>query len=296
MESKRNMNIGGKIMERKYIFIILILIAIALVSFLVYKSRELKRVYYTEVQKELGHIVSSEKDILTEEDIRNLPGPVQKYIRYSNSIGKQKVSNFRVVFEGEFRTDPKKDWGKMNAVQFTDLTDTTRLYYLQLKMFGLTVTGLHKYADTKATMLAKVAGIITVVDGKGPEMNYGETVTVFNDMAMLAPGSLTDKRIEWQSIDSSTVKAVFNNNGIKISAFLYFNEKGELINFISEDRYYSPTGKTYQKFRWSTPTNKYKVYNGIRISSGGEAVWSLPEGEYKYGRINIKEIQYNNKK
>jgi hypothetical protein len=66
-----------------------------------------------------------------------------------------------------------------------------------------------------------------------------------------------------------------------------------MINFTSEDRYYSPTGETYQQFRWSTPMNEYKDYHGIKISSGGEAVWSFPEGDYSYGRINIKDIQYN---
>jgi hypothetical protein len=280
-------------MEKKYIFLILLLLVIALISFIAYKSQSLKRAYDAEVKMELEHAAASEKDILTENDIKDLPEAVQKYLRYANVIGKEKARNFMVTFEGEFRTDKSKEWGKMKSLQYTDLTDTTRLFFMEMKMFGLPVTGLHKYADAKATMLAKVAGIITVVDGKGPEMNEGETVTVFNDMCMMAPSSLVDKRIEWEVIDPLTVKAYFTHNGIKISALLYFNEKGELINFVSEDRYYSPTGKTYEKVRWSTPINNYKVYNGIRISSGGEAVWTFPEGDYSYGRINIKEIQYN---
>jgi hypothetical protein len=287
------MSIGGYQMGEKYIFLVILLILAALVSFVIYKCQELKKVYNTEVLKELQHAYSAEKDILTEEDIKSLPYIVQKYIGYSNSIGKEKVRNFKVVFEGEFRTDPKKDWAKINALQYTDLTDTTRLYYMDLKMFGLPVLGFHKYSDAKATMLGKVAGIIKVIDGKGAEMDKGETVTVFNDMCMLAPGSLIDKRIEWQTIDPLTVRATFTNHRIKISAILYFNEKGELKNFTSEDRYYSPTGKTYEQYRWSTPTEDYKEYSGIRISCGGEAVWALPEGDYSYGRIKIKEIQYN---
>jgi hypothetical protein len=280
-------------MDKKYIFLVLLLLLVAIVPFFVYKSQELKRVYNAEVQRELEHNETAEKDVLTVEDIKHLPESVQKYIIYTNSIGKEKVRNFRVVFEGEFRTDPKKGWVKMNAMQYTDLIDTTRLYFMDMKMFGLPVVGLHKYNDAKATMLAKVAGLITVVDGKGHEMNEGETVTVFNDMCMMAPSSLIDNRITWQSIDPLTVRATFTNNDIKISALLYFNENGELKNFVSEDRYYSPTGKTYQKFRWSTPTVDYKDYNGLRISSGGEAIWTLPEGEYSYGRITIKDIQYN---
>jgi hypothetical protein len=280
-------------MDRKYIFLILFLFAIVIVLFLVYKSQGLMRAYNAEIQEHLEHAAAPEKDILTEEDLKALPTPVQKYLRLANVVGKEKIRNFRVTFGGEFRTDKSKDWAKMKAQQYSDLTDTTRLYFMQLKVFGLPVFGLHKYADAKAVMLGKVVGLITVIDGKGPEMDEGETVTVFNDMCMLAPSSLIDKRIEWESVDPLTVKATFNNNGIKISALLYFNDRGELINFVSEDRYYSPSGKTYEKVKWSTPINDYKDFNGIRIASGGEAVWSFPEGDFSYGRINIKEIEYN---
>jgi hypothetical protein len=181
----------------------------------------------------------------------------------------------------------------MTGTQYSELNDTKRLYFMQMKMSGLPIVGLHKYADAKAVMLIKLAGLITVADGKGEEMNQGETVTVLNDMCMLAPASLIDERIQWESIDSLTVKATFTNNDCKVSALLYFNDKGELINFVSDDRYYSPTGKTYQKVRWSTPVKEYKDYNGIKLSSGGEAVWSFPEGDYCYAKVAINGIEYN---
>jgi hypothetical protein len=280
-------------MLRKNIFTIIVLLLVLIVTFLIYKSQELKRVYKAEVAKVLESASAQGSNILIMEDIKHLPEPVQKYLIYVGAIGKEKIRSFRIVFEGEFKTDPEKDWSKMTAVQYSSLKDITRLYFMEMKMSGLPIVGLHKYADAKAIMLVKLAGLVTVADGKGEEMSQGETVTVFNDMCMFAPASLIDERIQWESIDPLTVKATFDNKGIKVSAFLYFNGKGELINFVSDDRYYSPTGKTYQKIRWSTPVKEYKDYNGIKISSGGEAVWSFPEGDYYYARATIKEIKYN---
>ena len=274
---------------------VMMVISVILVIFLFLKSQSqgLKREFEWHLHKELNHVISGKDDILTEEDMNALPAPVQKYLRIVRTVGKEKVRNFRVVFEGEFRTGPQKEWRKVEGIQFNDLTDPTRLYYMEMKMFGLPVSGFHHYESGHATMQAKIAGMVTVVNGKGPQMDAGETVTVLNDMCLLAPASLIDPRITWQTIDPLTVKATFDNNGIIVSAFLYFNDKGELCNFVSDDRYYSPTGKTYQKFRWSTPVNAYLDYHGINISSGGEAVWTLPEGDFSYGRIKIKEIQYN---
>ena len=280
-------------MSRKYIFLIIVLLLILIISFLFYKAQDLKRIYKAEVAKALISASEPSNGILTNEDMKHLPEPIQKYLVYVGAIGKEKVRNFKVVYDGEFKVDPEKGWAKMNAIQYSDLKDTSRLYLLQMKMFGLPVIGLHKYADAKAIMLVKLAGLITVADGKGEEMNQGETVTVFNDMCLLAPASLIDERIAWETIDPLTVKATFNNNGYKISARLYFNEQGELTNFVSDDRYYSPTGKSYQKIRWSTPVKEYKDYNGIKIASGGVAIWSFPEGDYSYARVDIKEIEYN---
>jgi hypothetical protein len=280
-------------MLKQYVPVIIVALLILAISFLVYKAKELQREYRSEAAKILADSRQQSDSILTEEDIRHLPQPVQKYLAYVGAIGKEKVRNFKVVFEGEFKTDPAKDWTKMKAEQYSEIVDTKRLYFMEMKMSGLPIVGLHKYAETKAIMLIKLAGLITVADGKGEEMDKGETVTVFNDMCLLAPASLIDKRIQWEIVDPLAVKATFNNNGIKVSAMLYFNDKGELVKFVSDDRYYSPTGKTYENIRWSTPVYEYKDYDGVRISSGGEAIWSFPDGDYCYARARIKEIKYN---
>jgi len=111
---------------------------------------------------------------------------------------------------------------------------------------GIPTVGIHLYKNATAIMKIKLAGLFTIVDGKGKEMDQGETVTVFNDMCYMAPASLIDKNIRWEILDSLSVKATFANGKQTISAVLHFNEKGELINFISKDRFDTPDGKTYK--------------------------------------------------
>jgi len=261
-------------------------------SILIYKSRDLIREYQGKVEEFLKEKTLRE-DILTEEDIRDLPEPVQKYLIYVGAVGKEKVKNMRIEFDGEFKTDPQRDWVKMKAYQYSFFNDPTRQYYIETKVKSLPVVGLHSYIKGTATMLIKLAGLITVADGKGKEMDQGETVTVFNDMCVLAPATLIDERIKWETIDDTTVKATFTNYNSKISATLYFNEKGQLVNFISDDRFYSPTGKDYERVRWSTPVSEYREINGMRLPTYGEAIWHFPEGEYSYARVNIIEVEYN---
>jgi hypothetical protein len=260
---------------------------------LIYKSQAFKRAYKSQVEQELSTIQQGDKSILTLEDIEQLPQPVQKYILYTGVVGKEKVQNLRIVCSGEFRPDPQKGWVPMNSEQYNFFGNPSRYYYMKLKMSGLPVAGLHSYRNAQAVMQIKIASLFTVADAKGDIMNKSETVTVFNEMCLAAPATLIDKRISWQTIDPLTVKASFSNNGVTITAMLYFNDKGEIINFTSEDRSMSADGKTYRQGKWSTPIRDYKDFNGVKLASYGEAIWNFPEGDYCYGKLNIQDIKYN---
>jgi hypothetical protein len=124
-------------------------------------------------------------------------------------------------------------------------------------------------------------------------MNQSETVTLFNDMCVLAPATLIDRAIVWREIDARTAQGTFTNAGNTVSARLHFNDAGELTNFVSEDRYLSSDGKTYTKLRWSTPLGNYRDFAGARLASRGGASWRLPSGEFVYARMDIEDVEYN---
>jgi len=230
-----------------------------------------------------------EKNLLTEKDIEHLTTPVQKYLRYTGVINKEKVKNVKIFFDVEMR-EKGKDWFKATSVQYNFFDEPTRLFFMKGKMFGMTVPGYHRYVEAKATMDIRLFGLFPIVKQSGDIMNKTETVTLFNDMCLMVPAILIDKRIQWELIDSLTTKAVFTNRGISISAILYFNETGQLINFTSDDR----TAITdMRQYRFSTPVTDYKNINGINVPTYGEAIWHYPDGEFVYGKFNLKTIQYN---
>ena len=143
-------------------------------------------------------------------------------------------------------------------------------------------------------MQIKVASMFQVVEAKGEKMSHGETVTVLNDMCFMAPSTLISKNIQRETIDSLSVRAKFTDDKITVPAVLKFTRQGELINFISEDRYYCEDGKTYLSYKWSTPIKNYIDIKGSKVPSYGEAIWHIPyEGEFFHARFDLKEIEYN---
>jgi membrane protein implicated in regulation of membrane protease activity len=263
------------------------LILVAIIA--AYGNWRFEGAYKKDVLHSLQQQRTVKNDLLTEEDIAALPLQVQHYIRYTGVLNKPRVKNMRIVFEGEMR-EKGKAWFPFTTVQYNFFDEPTRLFFMKATMLGVTVPGYHAYKNAVATMQVKLFGLIPVVDKSGNELNKAETVTLFNDLCIFAPAALIDRRIKWEPVDSSSVKAIFSNHGITVSAILYFNPAGQLINFVSDDRYEI---SAKQQYRFSTPVSDYKTINGLNLSSYGEAVWHYPDGAFTYGKFHLKNIEYN---
>lgn len=228
-------------------------------------------------------------EMLTEADLQGLPSPVQRYMRYAGVVDKPKVKNVRIVFEGKMR-EKGKDWFAFTTLQYNFFDEPTRLFFMKGKKFGVTIPGYHRYVDAKATMDIRLFGLFPLIRKSGEFMDKTETVTLFNDMCLMAPSTLIDKRIQWEVIDSNSVKAIFSNHGITISAILYFNAQGQLVDFRSEDR----TSISYMKqYPFTTPVSAYKNVNGFNVPTDCKAIWHYPHSEFVYGKFILKKIEYN---
>jgi hypothetical protein len=253
----------------------------------------LKKEYESVVRAVLNRTSSFKPRLIIESDLQHLPPIVGKYLYCTGVVGKEEIFNIRIKFEGKIRSKPDNSWMTFTSEQYNFFDKPTRIFYIKAFKMGIPVTGIHLYKDEKATMIIKLAGLFKIVDAKGVEMNQGETVTIFNDMCCMAPATLIDKNIKWEIINSLTVKASYTNGNITINATLLFNEKGELVNFVSNDRFETADGKTYKNYPWSTPIREYTVMNGIKTASSASTIYHRPDADFCYGEFILKEIEYN---
>ncbi len=232
--------------------------------------------------------------IITEADLAKLPIPVQKYVRAIGFLGRPRVQNYRLRFVGRIRSARDARWLRFAADQHSFANEPTRLFWMRATLLGFPMQVLHRLADGHASMRVKALGAFTMVDASGPVMDRSEAVTLFNDMCILAPGSLLAPSITWEPVDTRSARARFTNGAQSISATLYFNAEGLLENFASEDRSRSSAdGKTFTQLRFSTPVGDYRAYGPYRLASKGEARWHAPDGEFAYGEFRLVDIAYN---
>jgi hypothetical protein len=231
---------------------------------------------------------------VTEADLAHLPQPVQRYLRAIGVVGQPRVQNYRLRFRGRIRSAPDARWMPFEAEQQSFADQPTRLFLMRARMYGLPVLVFHRLIGGHATMQVKIAGAIPMVDARGDAMDQSEAVTLFNDMCLMAPGTLIAPGIAWEQVDARTVRARFTSGRHTISATLLFGEDGLLANFISDDRSRaSPDGKVFTHLRFSTPVRDYRAFGAVRLAAYGETRWLLPEGEFTYGEFDLQDVAYN---
>lgn len=249
--------------------------------------------FQNRVKDEFNNQPLKPEELLTEKDLQHLPLCVKKYLLYAGFVNKSKTQNVCIQFDAQMFRKPGDSPLKSNSIQYNFFGDYARLFAMTARKMFLHFSARHIYSKQQASFLVKAAGLFNVVDIKSEELARAETVTFLNDMCLFAPSGLIDKRLSWKEIDSMSCEVTIVNGKYKVSALLFFNETGELVNFVSDDRSALQNDGTMKLSRWSTPVRDYKNFEGRKIPSYGETIWHYPEGDFTYGKFRLKNIMFN---
>lgn len=230
--------------------------------------------------------------MVTDADLARVPGPVQRFLRRAGVVGQPHVRNFRLTFDVSIRGAPNDPWTRGTAVQYESFDPPKRLFYMRATRAGVPFDGLHRYVGDSATMDIRLLGLYRVQFLEGADMTRSETVTLLNDICLLAPAVLLRAPITWDVIDAQHVRATFTNAGHRVSAVLVLDEAGDLVDFISEDRSRAAGNQMLQR-RFATPVRKRGVMAGTQVVVDGDATWTDEGREWTYGRFLLTSLAYN---
>jgi len=270
-----------------------VLLVVAIYALLSLGRRSLRGQWTARADEALSAAPSG-TGVVTEDDLARLPAPVAAYVRQCGAVGQPRPHSIRAEFHGRIRADRDQQWMPFTGRQVTTFGPDPRRYFLMdATRAGLPVTVLHCYALGTATMRGKVCSTVTVLDAAGPELDRGETVTVFNDLVLLAPGALVDAPVEWTELDDRRVRAAFTNGRHTVSAELVFDDSGRLVDFVSRDRMRaSADGRSFDAQDWSTPDPRRRERSGVHVLRG-TARWRTPDGWLTYVELDFDRIETN---
>ena len=269
--------------------LVIIIFLVVVVSFLanVLFEQKVKK----EVKELLDNNVKNKGEIIQKADLAGLPLCVQKWLEYSQVIGKEKITTVHSKQKAMMRMKEGQPWLPVEAEQYFTIDKPGFIWKAKIKAAPLLhIAGRDKYFEGKGSMLIKILSLITVADARGKEMDQGTLVRYLAETVWFPTAALSSY-IKWEEIDADSARATMSYGGVTASGVFVFNEKGEVINFIAE-RYMESNGR-YVLETWSTPMKDYKEFNGIRIPAKGEIVWKLKTGDFNWYQVEVAEIEYN---
>ena len=231
-------------------------------------------------------------EILSPEDITSLPEAVQRWLIYSNVIGKPKVSNVFLTQDLQLKLKPEqKEWNNGIAEQYFTIQPPAFNWDINTQMNPLmNVTGRDKFEDGKAEMLIKLFAFIPVADVKNNEKVNQSALQRYLAEIIWFPSASLNEYLIWEEIDEHSAKATLEHNGTKGSGIFYFNEMGQFEKFVAM-RF--KDSDDIEPMEWIVIANKTEERNGIKIPTECEATWNLESGSWTWLKLKIKHIEYN---
>jgi len=247
------------------------------------------------VKNEVGDLLNRSREtkpeVVTDTDFEGLPEPVQKWLKNSRIVGKERIFTVRLKQKGLIRTNEGQPWMPAEAEQYFTIDEPGFIWKTKVKMAPLLyLVGRDKYYEGKGNMLIKFMALITVVNARGKEIDQGTMLRYLGETVWFPTAALSNY-IKWEGIDSNSARATMSYGGVTASAVFKFNEKGEVINFVCKR--YMTVNDQYILENYSVHLKGYEQLNGVWIPTKGEAVWNLKTGDFSVYQFEITEIEYN---
>jgi len=275
------------------LLLILVVIMVIIILFITIS----KVLYDKKVIKEVGMLTEegskAQSETFSLNNLEGLPEPVQRYFKYALRDGQEYIKFVRLKQVGEFRMKENQSWMSIKAEQYFTTEDPAFIWRVKFTMAPfIWIDGRDMYYQGKGNMLIKVLSTITVADAAGSEMDISSLIRFLAEAPWFPTALIPSDYLEWKEIDSNSARAVIKDKGYTASGIFTFNEKGEIIKFVTNDRYMEADGK-YFKEQWAGYYRNYQEIEGMKIPIEGEVEWNLSDRDLQYAKLKITDIQYN---
>lgn len=267
-------------------------VIILVVALVAYGHFNFQNLVHSETKMILEKSNVKRESILSNEDIKDLPSPVQKWLNRCGAVGKAKINVGNVIQKAELKMKPEqKEWLSAKAVQHTTIDVPAFLWSVDVEMNRLIgFQGRDKFVDGKGEMLIKVNSLINVVNEKGEKLDEGTMQRYLGEMVWF-PSLALSSYISWKEINDTTARATMEFKGTKASGTFYFNENGDFEKYSALR--FKGNESDAKRYEWVLLVDGYKTFEGIKVPSKMTATWKLESEDWTWLKLEIMDIKYN---
>ncbi len=283
--------------EYSTIMKIVLLMTIIIVDFLILLSlfAKLGEFFFqkkirTEIKKIFADQVQESNRKIVENDLEKLPLLIQKWLRFSGVIGKQKPRRLILEQLAKMRLKPNQNWLPAKAEQFFRLDEPAFIWKVKVRMFPFFYfSGRDILSKGKGNMLIKLLSLIPIVNAKGKEIDKGTMQRYLAEMVWF-PTAALNSNIDWKQLDEYSALAQMKIEGQIVEGNFYFDEFGRPKRF--QTKRYRKNNKKYELCDWQIDITEFGEFEGYTIPVTGEVTWKLAESDFTWFKFEIVSAFY----
>lgn len=258
---------------KKLIFLLLI----GIIIYMCIPYSPLKQSFRKKVRPLISSITPTE-EIFTIEDFELLPEPLKNYFIYCGFLGSKKISMVHMIFEDvNFSLGIDKPSVSMNYDLYDFSDSTSRLAFIDSRIFGLPFQGSEGFLNGSGWMKGVVAKHITLFNETGSHMDRGSLVTYLGE-SIVHPSLALNDSITFFPDTENSVKAIIKSGTLEESGVFYFSKDFSKVTF--KALRYNSDSKSYEN--WIAEIGDHKILNGIKVPNTFKGIWDMDGNPFTY--------------
>ena len=225
------------------------------------------------------------------ESVNHLPDIVARYLRHAIAPGTPVATAVRLRMHGEMKLGT---WRTFDADQVIH-RDRGMVWQARTRMFGLPVTGYDRFVGGVGEMRWKIARVLPLVSGRGPDIARSAAGRWKAELIWLPP-ALLGEHVEWSTPAPDLARANFALTGDAGALDLRVGEDGRLIS-VKFARWGNPGGGAFAYHDFGALVNAEETFGGYTIPTQVRVGWYFDgahfqnEGEFFRATIDNAEFR-----
>jgi len=227
-----------------------------------------------------------------EDDLRELPEPMARYLRFSGVVGKRRISAVHLFHSGRFKPGADRAWRSIDGEYFITTKKPSFFWYGKVNVApGISFIALDSYAGGSGRMVVKLMSVFRIVDDRSRQVSASAFGRAVAELTMAPTFFLDRTRVRCARAGSDQVRCTVTDGDFSTHADLFVNDDGSM-NRIELMRYFDRGNGKATLERFTGKGSRPKSFDGRMLSSRMDGVWNLPEGDLHYVSFDIERVDF----
>jgi hypothetical protein len=229
---------------------------------------------------------------VTEHDLRGLPEPMARWIRWSGAVGKKRIDVLRMRHGGLFKAGPSRGWMPIRGEYVITTRTPSFHWYGRMQMLpGVHAAAIDAYQQGHGHMQVKALSAITVVDDGSSQTDQSAFGRCVAELSMTPSFFLDRQTVRCEAIGANHARCEVREHGFTAAADIHVHDDGSL-DRIEVMRAFDRGQGRYTMERFTGKASKPATWGGRRLASHFDGYWNLPEGDLHYVSFDVEHAAF----